>query len=470
MLRHNGGMEHLAIDIGASSGKIIAGTLSHGVLATKEVYRFPNGYRKRDGHLVWDPDVLYAHVVEGLAEADRQGIVPATIAIDTWGCDYVLLDGTGARIGEAYAYRDGRTKDIACPVPWPELYRRTGIQRLSFNTVYQLLAHRAEHPDELERARAFVMVPDYLAWRLTGTLHQEYTNATTTALVDAFTRTWDRDLIRKLGLPEHLFGPLSRPGDVYGPLREEVARRVGYRTTVLAAPTHDTASAVAGSPVGEDDAFLSSGTWSLLGCVLKEPVTGEAARAENFTNEGGVDGTIRLLRNLMGTWMLQNLRKEWDGEISFPAMARAAEEAKDFPSRVDIEDERFLSPASMCGAVSEACAASGQQVPRTLPETASCIYHSLAEGYAGALGRLERITGKTMRRLAVVGGGSKDALLCQWTADACGKEVTAGPDEGTAFGNLLCQMVARRELAGWREAREVLRRSVGTKTYRRKEA
>ena len=460
-------MEHVTIDIGASSGKILSGKLVDGRLECQVVYRFPNGYAEKDGHLVWDVDGLFHQTLLGLQEARRQGINPSTIAIDTWGCDYVLLDEQGMRVGDAIAYRDHRTEHVGCPISWPELYRRCGIQHLSFNTIYQLLALKAEHPEQLDQAFHLLMIPDYLAWRLTEVMHQEYTNATTTSLVDAQARNWDMGIIARLGLPGRLFKPLVQPGTVYGPLSKAVEKVTGMQSTVIAAPSHDTASAVLGSPLRPGSAFLSSGTWSLLGTVADRPYLGGDAIRENFTNEGGYRGTIRLLRNLMGTWMLQRIRKEWDDTLSFPDLADAARTSGGFPSVVDIEDERFLAPESMVGQVRSACKESGQPVPESLGELARCIYHSLAVGYRKAIGRLARITGKDFTHLAIVGGGSKDQYLCQLTADETGLEVTAGPDEGTAYGNLLCQMIECGEIRDMAEAGNILRNSIDTKTYRR---
>ncbi len=431
------------------------------------IHRFPNGYTAKDGHLVWDVDKLFMEILAGLKKAHEIGVRPKTIAIDTWGCDYVLLDGDGRRIGEAVAYRDNRTDHVPCPVSRQEIYRHTGIQHLSFNTIYQLLALKKERPEDLEKAQHLLMIPDYLAWRLTGVMHQEYTNATTTSLVDAMLRCWDLGLIARLGLPGRLFKPLVMPGACYGPLSGEVERVTGMHTTLVAAPTHDTASAVLGSPLREGSAFLSSGTWSLLGAVIDSPIVNDEAMKENFTNEGGYRGTIRLLRNLMGTWMLQNLKKECNENLSFPQLAEKAKEEGDFPSVVDIEDERFLAPRSMTEEVKAACRESGQKVPATTGETASCIYHSLALGYQKAISRLERITEKRYRHLAIVGGGSKDAYLCQLTADKTGLEVTAGPDEGTAYGNLLCQMMESGEIKDREEASSILRNSIDVKIYRR---
>lgn len=462
-------MEHLTIDIGASSGKILWGRLREGKLETRVVWRFQNGCHEHEGHLVWDLEHLFQEILSGLKETRRLGLKPETIALDTWGCDYVLLDEKGAMTGDAVAYRDERTEHVSSPIPWSEMYRRCGIQKLSFNTVYQLLALKAEHPEELEQAAHLLMIPDYLAYRLTGVMHQEYTNATTTSLVDARSRDWDKGLISRLGLPGRLFTPLVQPGTVYGKLTGAVTEATGLDATVIAAPTHDTASAVVGSPLGPRSAFLSSGTWSLLGALVPQPVIRDDTMKENFTNEGGVNGTIRLLRNLMGTWMLQNLRREWGEEHTFPELAEEAKKHASFPTVVDIEDERFLAPKNMQEEIASACRDTKQPLPQSMGDCLACVYHSLAEGYKKALHRLEKLTGTTYDHLAIVGGGSKDSYLCQLTADSLGILVTAGPDEGTAYGNLLSQMVSCGELNDMEEARAVLQRSITLRSYQRRE-
>ncbi|MFA6844673.1 MAG: rhamnulokinase family protein, partial [Sphaerochaetaceae bacterium] len=401
----------------------------------------------------------------GLGKAKEQGRDIQTIAIDTWGVDFVLLDKQGLMIGSPMSYRDKRTEAVICPIGQEELYRRTGIQKMSFNTLYQLLALRQEDPSLLEKAEHLLMIPDYLSYRLTGCMHQEYTNATTTNLVDAEKRDWDRELIERLGFPLRLFGGLTNPMQPYGTLSDWVAQTIGYGATVLCAPSHDTASAVLGSPLSEDSAFISSGTWSLLGCVIDKPITTEEAREANFTNEGGVEGSYRFLRNLMGLWMIQSLQKEWEGNPSFDAICDAAKEAKDFPSLIDVVDNRFLAPQSMVKEITDACKDSGQSVPRTLGEFAQCIYLSLAKGYALAIESLERLTGKTFSHIAIVGGGSKDTYLDELTACMTGKKVIAGPSEGTAIGNLLSQMIASGEIKDVREARQVLRVSVKTQSF-----
>ena len=448
--------DYLTIDIGASSGKILLGRLVDGKLESQCVHRFPNGYIRKNGHLVWDIDRLLDECISGIDKAMSMSDDIRSLAIDTWGCDFVLVDSNGNRTCDAVSYRDKRTDDVECPVSWQELYRRTGIQFLKFNTVYQLLALKKEGPAAFDKASRFMMIPDYLAYRLTGNIHQEYTNATTTSLVNAEKREWDIELIGRLGIPIHLFQPLEMPGTAYGTYR-------GIR--VIAAPSHDTASAVLGCPLDDHTAFLSSGTWSLLGAVIGHPVLTEQAMAENFTNEGGAGGTIRFLRNLMGTWMLQRLRAELGNGISFDDLENSARREKGWDGIVDIEDPRFTDPVSMIEEVRNSFREKGRRAPETVGELSRCLYDSLAYGYADTLDRLEGILGKKFTRLAIVGGGSKDEYLCQLTADMTGIEVTAGPSEGTAIGNLLCQIVADGKT---NDTGKLLRASERIRTYRRR--
>ena len=331
-------MTYLAMDIGASSGKLVKGSLEDGRIVTQVVHRFENRQRIIGGHLCWDIEMLYHEMVAGLRKAGRADY----ITIDTWAVDYVLLDADDRLLTPAVAYRDGRTDTVTCPVSREELYRRTGIQHQKFNTVYQLLAQKAEDPDMLEKAHSLLFIPDYLAFRLTGVKVQEYTNASTSGLLKAGTGEWDRDLIDELGLPQRLFGDLSMPGTVLGPVREDI----GYDATFILAPTHDTASAVLASPLGATSLFLSSGTWSLLGCISDRAYTDDGARMANLTNEGADDGRIRLLKNIMGTWMLQSIRREAGDDVTFDDMVASAKESP-LAGLVDPMDDRFLAPRSM---------------------------------------------------------------------------------------------------------------------------
>ncbi len=475
---------YLAIDIGASSGRHILGHKEGDKLVLEEIYRFENRQFEKDGHVCWDIDHLRRGILEGMKECGKAGKIPVSVGIDTWGVDYVLLDEFGKILGDAVAYRDTRTEgmDAVCDktISPKELYARCGIQKQPFNTLYQLLALKKEHPDQLRQARSLLMIPDYFGYELTGVMKQEYTNATTTNLVLASEKKWDLELIEKLGLPTGLFGPLSMPGTVVCSLRKEIREEVGYDTTVVLAATHDTGSAFLAVPAKDDHAvFLSSGTWSLLGVENEVPVTTEESRLENFTNEGGAWYRFRYLKNIMGLWMLQSIRRELNGteyvegresrhksdrQWSFPDLIRAAQEASGFTSRVDANSEDFLAPDSMIDAVREACGKTGQPVPETVGEIVQCVYLSLVDCYRDAIAKLSALTGKTYTSINIVGGGCQDRYLNRLTAEATGLPVYVGPVEGHAIGNLAVQMIRLGEFADLQDARNCIRHSFDIET------
>lgn len=433
---------HIAIDIGASGGRHIAGWLENGRLQLKEIHRFDNGPVRRNGQLIWDTNALFEHILEGLKKAKLQGIVPCSIGIDTWAVDFVLLDKNGKRLGEAVSYRDDRTQGMDAElqkiIGEDELYARTGLQKQPFNTVYQLLALKKQHA--LEEADDLLMLPEYFAYLLTGQKMREYTNASTTGLVNAAARDWDYDLIDRCGFDRRFFAPLHQPGETVGALLPDIAAQVGYTARVLLAPTHDTASAILASPIEKGDAYLSSGTWSLLGLELPAPVCTAESRDYNMTNEGGVNGTIRYLKNIMGLWMLQQLRREMCPELSYAQLAALAEEANAYPGRVNADDQRFMAPASMRDEIALALREGGYPQPENIGEWAACICHSLADCYARAVTALEKLTDRPVSCLRIVGGGCLNAYLNRLTAQALRRPVTAGPVEATAIGNILSQM------------------------------
>ena len=461
---------HLAIDIGASSGRHILGWVKDGRMHLREVYRFENRLVEKNGHLCWEMDRLWKNVLAGLKACKAAGCIPATVGIDTWAVDFVLLDEAGHILGDTVAYRDGRTRGMRQalePVlPFAGHYARTGIQYQPFNTAYQLAALKKEHPDQLAAARTFLMVPDHLNYKLTGVAANEYTNASTTALVGAESRDWDEELIAKLGLPREIFQPIRMPGTVLGRLTPEVQAEVGFDCTVLLPATHDTGSAFLAVPVRDDRAVtLSSGTWSLLGVENPVPITTPESTAANFTNEGGYGGSYRYLKNIMGLWMIQSVRREL-GERDpkgvrpgFPALIAAAKEAAAFPGRVEVDDPRFLAPESMIDEVTAACAEAGFPAPATTGQLMQTIYNSLAEEYRRAVDTLESLTGRTFTSINIVGGGSQDGHLNQMTANATGLPVYAGPTEGTALGNLMVQFLAAGEYADLQAARDAIRKS-----------
>jgi len=470
---------YLAIDIGASSGRHILGSVQDGKVVLEEIYRFDNKQIRRNGHDCWDMDNLWSGILGGLKACKALGKIPATIGIDTWAVDFVLLDKNGGIIGDAVSYRDGRTegmdKIVSELVPPELLYGRTGIQKQTFNTIYQLMALLVENPDQLNAAEDLLMIPDYFNYRLTGVKKQEYTNATSTNLVNAQSREWDIPLITKLGYPEKLFGPLSMPGTIVGELTAEIQDTVGFNASVILPATHDTGSAFLAVPAKDENAvYLSSGTWSLLGVENTEPITSEASRIQNFTNEGGAWYRFRYLKNIMGLWMIQSIRRELNGvayvagktskyaggkQWSFPDLIDAAMSAHAFQSVVDVNDSCFLAPESMIDTIKDYCAKDGQPVPRTVGEIMSCVYLSLALCYRQAISDLSKLTGKTYTSINIVGGGCQDAYLNHLTARASGLPVYAGPVEGTAIGNLIVQMISGGEFNSLRSAREAVKNS-----------
>lgn len=445
-----------------------------------EVYRFKNGAEQHNGHLCWDVDRLRLLVLEGLkacaehsapesaAPSDR---IPVSVAIDTWGVDFILLDEALNRIGDAVAYRDSRTAGVPEKLeqilPFTELYERTGIQRQVYNTIYQLWALRQEAPEQLERAAHFLMMPDYLSFALSGVCANEYTIASTSALLNAREKTWDGEILRRIGVPARIFHPVRMAGEALGRLSPDVRDSVGFDTLVRLAPAHDTASAFLAVPARDENAvFLSSGTWSLIGVENAAPITTAESRAENFTSEGGYQYRYRYLKNIMGLWMLQNIRRELgQTRFDFNLLARLAQSAASYPGRVDVNDERFLAPENMQEAVRVVLAENGFKEKPTAAQTLSCVYHSLAQSYAASVRGLEAITGRKFTSLNIVGGGSQDAYLNQLTADATGLPVYAGPTEGTAIGNIAVQMIADGALRDVQHARDVIRASFPIRTF-----
>ncbi len=416
---------YLAVDIGASSGRHIVGWTENGKRKTREVYRFPNGVESADGHLVWNMDALTAHVRRGIEEAKAQFGNIRSLSVDTWGVDYVLLKGE-EEILPCFAYRDARTQRVIPGVheklPFAELYRRTGIQFQPFNTVYQLCDDLAR--GRLEEATDFLMIPEYLLWKLCGVRAHEYTNATTGGMVSAVTGEYDPKIIEALGLPQHLFHPLQRPGAVIGEYE-------GIKCVLCA--THDTGSAVEGIPMEENAPYISSGTWSLLGVKTERPLTDEASERANWSNEGGV-GYNRYQKNIMGMWLVNRLRDELCPEKPWSEITAEAE-ADSFDGTVDANAETFLAPQSMKAAFDEAL----QERPRTAAGYFRCAYRSLALSYRQAVRELEHNSGKKYDRIYIVGGGAKNAFLNRLTEETTEKKVIALPIEATALGNLKIQ-------------------------------
>lgn len=462
---------YLAIDLGASSGRHILGTMNNGKMELEEIYRFENGMVKKDGHLLWDVKRLSEEIINGIAKCKEIGKIPKTIGIDTWAIDYVLLDENDSIVGNTYGYRDLRTKgmdeEVYKIIPLEKLYARNGIQKLIFNTIYQLMALKIQEPEVLAKADTMLMIPDYFNFVLTGIKQSEYTNATTGQLVSVENNDWDMELIKELGFPEKIFKPLKMPGTMVGPLKPEIAERVGFNCEVMQIASHDTASAVIAVPTESDNSlYISSGTWSLLGTEIKEPICTKESMELNYTNEGGIDYRFRYLKNIMGLWMIQQVRHETGDAYSFAVICEEAEKEKDFPSRVDVNDDRFLAPENMTEEIKKACEESGQKVPETLGQIATVVYQSLAESYASTIDGIEKITGNKYDAINIVGGGSNAAYLNELTALKSKRTVYAGPGEATAIGNIAVQMMEAKELAGLKEARKCIFDSFGVKEYK----
>ena len=462
----------LAVDIGASSGRHILGSLSEGKLLLEEVHRFSNGMERKNGILCWNTEKLFDEILTGMKKCRTLGKVPVSMGIDTWGVDFVLLDETDRLLGEAVGYRDGRTRGMDEKVERvisPErLYRRTGIQKQMFNTIYQLMAIKEKKPELLKEARSLLMIPDYFHFLLTGKKAAEYTEASTSQLLSPKSRDWDRDLLEELGYPTEIFQAVRKPGSFLGRLLPDVAAKVGFDCRVLLPPSHDTASAVAAVPTTKDPVlYISSGTWSLLGTELSEADCREESRLANYSNEGGYYGRFRYLKNIMGLWMIQSVQKEWEAEghsYSFARICREAE-ACDVREAIDCNDPVFLAPESMQEAILTYCREKGVPQPKNHWEMAALIYYSLAVCYRDAIGQLEKLRGRTYDAVHIVGGGANAAYLNRLTARLTGKTVYAGPTEATATGNLLTQMIHGGALDDLRTARQTVYDSFAVETF-----
>ena len=455
-----------AVDLGASSGRVLLACLgaARETLSIEEVHRFDNGFVNRDGHDCWDVDDLVEQINVGLEKIVDRGIKLASVGVDTWAVDFVLLDADGKMLGQPVAYRDHRTDgvmdEVFKTIPRERLYERTGIAFLQFNTIYQLVALLRENPDWLPRARTLLLMPDYLQYRLCGTQSCETTNASTSQLISVKTQSWDIDLLRSLGIPLHWFLPLTQPGTVIG----EWVSPNGSRVKVITPATHDTASAVLAVPLeDEDSVYISSGTWSLMGIESDVPYCDERALAANFTNEGGVDGTYRVLKNIMGLWLIQRLRDAYP-ELSFADLVAQAENATPFAYLINPNDDRFLNPSSMRQAIADYCRETNQGEPQTAGEFARCIFESLAFLYRQTLEALTSLTGRQYKRIHIVGGGSKNDFLNQLCADFCRLPVFTGPIEASALGNITCQLRALGHLADRKAIRTLIRKEFSGQT------
>ena len=460
---------YLAVDIGASSGRHMLASMKDGKMQLEEVYRFPNGMDNKNGTLCWDVDRLITEIKNGLKKCKEIGKIPVSMGIDTWGVDYVLLDKDDNILGDTVGYRDSRTEGMDEKVyeviPQDDLYARTGIQKQIFNTIYQLMAVKESHPEYLEQAETILMIPDYFNFLLTGVKMNEYTEATTGQLISPKTNDWDYELIDMLGYNSKMFRPVSMPGTVVGDFTEDVQKEVGFNCTVVLPATHDTGSAVLAVPTNDDDAvYISSGTWSLMGSERKEADCSMESMKANFTNEGGYDHRFRYLKNIMGLWMIQSVKKEFTEDLSFAEICEMASK-ETIPSIVDCNDDCFLAPESMIEAVQKFCRDTDQPVPETVGEISSVIYNSLAKCYGDTVEEIEAITGKKYSTIYVVGGGSNAGYLNELTAKYTGRKVSAGPSEATAIGNIIVQMLHDGVFASLPEARTCVKESFDVKMY-----
>jgi len=466
---------HLAIDIGASGGRHILGAIEDGKLTTKEIYRFENGAQMKGKHLCWDAAALVDHVLAGLRECGRMGIKPVSVGIDTWGVDFALLDRQGSLVGDIVAYRDSRTEGMDTilekTMPYQTLYEITGIAKQPFNTVYQLMAVLKEHPEYRDTVDDFLILPEYLSYRLTGKKAHEETNLSTGALLDAKTRSWSMKTIRAAQLPEKWFQtPIVKAGTVLGSFLPEIQSDVGFDATVILPATHDTGSAFMAVPARDDKAvFLSSGTWSLLGTELMRPLTGLDSLKAGFTNEMGYGGTTRYLKNIMGMWMMQSVRREIGMHLTYDEIADLAA-SSDYDYYVDATDNRFLAPQSMRDELVRALGDQHVPAPQEDKDIFRVVLLSLAMCYRDSIRELGKMTGVMFTSVNIVGGGSKDVTLNRLTSKVTGLPVYAGPKEGTALGNLIAQMITSGEIPDLQTARRMIKESFQIKKYVEKNA
>jgi rhamnulokinase len=474
---------YLAIDLGAESGRVMAGLWNGKTIRLEEVHRFPNGPVHLADSLRWDVMRLWAEIQNGLTLAARTyGKSIVSVGADTWGVDYVLLSRSGELMGQPYHYRDARTDGIMekafKQVPREKIFEQTGLQFMQFNTLFQLIAERMKAPKVLASAYRLLFMPDFIHWALCGSQAAEFTIASTSQCLHPVTRNWAGALLKKFDLPRRIFPEIVAPGTNLGRLREETAKRTGLTgVNVVAPPAHDTASAVAGVPTANTGrpnwVYISSGTWSLMGAEVQQASLTPRTRELNVTNEGGLDGTYRLLKNIMGLWLVQQTRRSLEAagkKLEYTQLANLAKKSPPLRSLINPDDSRFLNPPDMPRAIQQFCRETNQPIPKSEGELVRCAYESLALRYRQVLGWLEELTGNTMEVIHIVGGGSQSKLLNQFTADACQRPVVAGPVEATAMGNLLVQIRASGELSSLAEMREVIRNSSDVTVYQPKRA
>jgi rhamnulokinase len=469
----------LAFDLGAESGRGVLGLFDGSHLELQDVHRFPNTAAATLDTLHWDVLSLYNEMLAGLRKAASQYGGVDSVGVDTWGVDFALLARGGTLLGNPRHYRDPHTEaamNLAFQkVPQAELFARTGIQFMRFNSLFQLLALQRDRSPLLDVAESLLFIPDLFHYWFSGVKVNEYTDASTSQMLDPVKRNWDFELLGRFGLSPGIFGSIVPPGTVLGPLRTRICSDTGVSPVPVVLPaTHDTGAAVAAVPAqGKNWAFISSGTWSLMGAELDQPLINEDVRAANFTNEGGVGGTIRFLKNIAGLWLVQECRRVWEragGNFRYDELVRLAEAATPFVSLVDPDDPSFMLPLNMPAALGDFCRRTGQPAPVEPGSVVRCALESLALRYRWVLEKLEALTGRMLQTIHVVGGGSQNTLLCQLTADACNRPVLAGPVEATAIGNVLVQAIGLKLVGSLAEGREVVRRSFEVKRYEPRDA
>jgi len=451
--------------------------LDSGILAVQQVTRFPNDMKTTGNHLHWDIDALFSNMKDGLRSCASLGVEPRSIGIDTWGVDYGLLGADGSFLHQPYAYRDQRTNGMMEKffelVPRRRVYELTGIQFMQLNTLFQLYAEAEQDPGVIERTSRLLFMPDIFNYLLTGETKTEFTFATTSQLFNPRSMKWEMELLKAMRVPSTIMQEIVQPGTMLGKLRPTIARETSQREiTVTAVASHDTGSAIAAIPAeGQDWAYISSGTWSLMGVELHQPVVTDEALASNFTNEGGVGGTYRFLKNIMGLWPLQQCRKEWSSSVlyEYEELVKLAEAAQPFRSLLDPDYPEFFNPPVMTAAIGQFCRKTGQPVPQSHGEYVRCILESLALKYRATLLTLQSLTGRRISKIHIIGGGAQNSLLCQYAANATGAQVIAGPVEATAIGNILVQAQAAGCVGSLEEIRSIVRKSFQPASYEPRE-
>ena len=472
-MTNNNQKKFLAIDLGATSGKAILGKVENGSLELTEIHHFPNIIIEINGRMYWNLFYLYNEILKSLKKVKANQVDIQSVGIDTWGVDFVCFGKDGEPLRMPYSYRDtmtfGAPDKLFNIIPKKEVYRKTGIQIMNINSLFQLFTQYRNKSSIYSIIDKIMFMPDALAYLLTGKMVTEYTIASTSQMINPYNKTFDTSLLDVIGLSEDNFAPIVMPGTVIGKLSEGVEQQTNLsNVSVVAVAGHDTASAVLATPAeNENFAYLSSGTWSLMGIESKDPVINDETSSLNFTNEGGADGSIRLLKNICGMWLIEQCKKEWekDGELSYDEIVNAAEKATQFKCFINPDSHCFVSPVSMINSIQQYCKETNQYIPQTMGEIARCIYESLAFRYKQVLTNLQKLTDHTIETLHIIGGGSKNKLLNSYTANAIGLPVVAGPSEATAIGNILLQAKVAGLVKNKNEMRQIVKKSVQLESF-----